>query len=116
MKRKNDYFNKCIGTVYTHRRHVIRHPWVTLLLSEIVQQMPKKAGTRRTFLAYYCAIAASSLLLILLPILVLSSEIVPTAVGFYRKDTPELADLLEHYENTYKHSLGSLSSISKPWI
>lgn len=58
--------------------------------------MPKKAGTRNIF-AYFYAIAASSVLLILLPMLVLSSEIVPTAVGLCRKDTPELADLLEYY-------------------
>lgn len=58
--------------------------------------MPKKAGTRN-ILAYFYAIAASSVLLILLPMLVLSSEIVPTAVGLCRKDTPELADLLEYY-------------------
>ncbi|MBP9090794.1 hypothetical protein KBI23_07160 [bacterium] len=58
--------------------------------------MPKKAETRN-ILAYFYAIAASSVLLILLPMLVLSSEIVPTAVGFCRKDTPELADLLEYY-------------------
>ncbi len=73
----------------------------TLLLSEIVQQMPKKAG-KRNILAYFYAIAASSVLLILLPMLVLSSEIVPTAVGFCRKDTPELADLLEYYGDGYK--------------
>jgi len=58
--------------------------------------MPKKTGTRN-ILAYFYAIAASSVLLILLLMLVLGSEIVPTAVGFCRKDTPELADLLEYY-------------------
>jgi hypothetical protein len=85
------------------------------LLSEIVQQMPKKTGTRN-ILAYFYAIAASSVLLILLLMLVLGSEIVPTAVGFCRKDTPELADLLEYYGTATKRSLGSLSSIIRPWI
>lgn len=75
---------------------LLRNPWVTVLLLEILQQMLKKARTHN-FLAYFYAIAASSLLLILIPSLVLSSELVPAAVEFCRKDTTEFADLLEHY-------------------
>ncbi|MDP3508089.1 MAG: hypothetical protein Q8T09_08875 [Candidatus Melainabacteria bacterium] len=69
--------------------------------------MPKKAGAR-SILAYFYAIAASSLILILLPMLVLSSEIVPTAVGYCRKDTPELADLLEYYGDGCKQEARKL--------
>jgi len=48
-------------------------------------------------LAYSYAIVALSVLFILIPTLALSSEIIPSAVKLCRKDSPELADLLEHY-------------------
>ncbi|MBK9204839.1 MAG: hypothetical protein IPL73_20900 [Candidatus Obscuribacter sp.] len=63
---------------------------------QIVQQLRKNAGLSR-ILSYCCAIVMSFLLFILLPMLMLSSEIVPSAVALYRKDSPELADVLEHY-------------------
>ena len=38
-----------------------------------------------------------SLLFILLPVLMLSSEVVPSVVALCKRDSPDLADVLEHY-------------------
>ena len=94
MKWKSDSF--CTCSVFTPLRSHTSEFGVTILLVEIYQQMHKKAGANKV-VSYGYAVVALSILLIVLPTLLLSSEIVPSAVKLCGRDTPELADLLEDY-------------------
>lgn len=69
----------------------------------IAQCLRKNAGLSR-ILHYFWAIVMLSLLFILLPVLMLSSEVVPSVVALCKRDSPDLADVLEHYgDNCQSH-------------
>lgn len=93
--------------MFTALRSHTSESGVTILLVAIYQQMRKQAGANKV-VSYCYAVVALSMLLIVLPTLLLSSEIVPSAVKLCGCDTPELADLLEDYGDRCQSQLRKL--------